>query len=185
MKMKYLVLVGVLSLVFLMGCVEEVEEPLDEEQVTGDMVVTGSVDHIANMPFEEVSEVEMSALDFAINDEYKAKATYQKVIEKFGEVKPFINIINAEQQHINLLVELYEKYDLDVPKDELYDQVSFYDSVAEACEIGVQAEIENADLYDEILKDIDNEDIEVVFIYLRDASRNNHLPAFERCGGLK
>ena len=31
----------------------------------------------------------------ALDDERKAEATYAAVIEKFGEVRPFINIIDA------------------------------------------------------------------------------------------
>ena len=37
----------------------------------------------------------------ALDDERKAEATYAAVIEKFGEVRPFINIIDAERrQHV-------------------------------------------------------------------------------------
>lgn len=39
----------------------------------------------------------------AILDEYKARDTYQKIIDKFGPVRPFINIVEAEQSHIEIL----------------------------------------------------------------------------------
>ena len=44
-------------------------------------------------------QVLLSALD----DEYRAEATYQAVIDKHGEVRPFINIIQAEQRHSDMV----------------------------------------------------------------------------------
>lgn len=35
----------------------------------------------------------------ALDDEYKARATYRKVIEAFGPVRPFVNIVEAEDRH--------------------------------------------------------------------------------------
>ena len=130
----------------------------------------------------ELNQNEINALNFAINDEYKARAVYQKVIDKFGQVKPFSNIILAESQHISELEVLFNKYKLEIPQDDWDNKVNEYSSVSEACSVGVTAEIENADLYDVLLKDITRDDIRIVFIALRDASRIKHLPAFERCG---
>jgi len=63
--------------------------------------------YILSLPKENISESEIEALSLAINDEYKARATYKKVIEKFGEVRPFSNIINSEENHINHLSSSY------------------------------------------------------------------------------
>ena len=35
----------------------------------------------------------------AINDEYHARAFYNAVIDKFGEIRPFSNIVQAETRH--------------------------------------------------------------------------------------
>ena len=35
----------------------------------------------------------------ALDDEYRAEAIYDAVMQKFGEVRPFINIIEAERRH--------------------------------------------------------------------------------------
>ena len=56
-----------------------------------------------------------------------------------------------------------------------------FDTLAEACETGVEAEIENAALYDQIFDMVDNPDIIQVFTSLQQASLTKHLPAFERC----
>jgi hypothetical protein len=52
---------------------------------------------------------------------------------------------------------------------------------SEACAAGVQAEIDNAALYDELFSMVDNTDIIRVFTSLQQASETKHLPAFERC----
>lgn len=45
----------------------------------------------------------IAALAEALDDEYKARATYAKVIERFGPVRPFVNIIKAEERHAQAL----------------------------------------------------------------------------------
>jgi hypothetical protein len=127
------------------------------------------------------------ALIEAIQDEYKARALYQKVMDKFGEIRPFSNIIKAEEQHITWLKPLFEKYDVDIPEDEWYKKVPEFATVQEACEAGVKAEIENAGMYDEFFSFVKEQDIIDTFTLLRDASQEKHLPAFRRCantGGI-
>jgi hypothetical protein len=120
------------------------------------------------------------ALIDAINDEYKAKATYQKVLEKFGDVRPFSNIIKAEEHHIEELLPLFEKYGMAVPEDSWYAKVPEFATIDEALRAGVEAEIENAKMYDEFFKFVEEQDIIDVFKALRDASQDKHLPAFQR-----
>jgi len=50
-----------------------------------------------------------------IEDEYKARATYRRVIETFGSVQPFSNIVESEGRHISALLSLFERYDLTPP----------------------------------------------------------------------
>ena len=136
---------------------------------------------IADLPKEDISADEMAALNSTLNDEYRAEAIYQKVIDKFGNVRPFTNIIGAEQKHSSALILIYEKYGLPVPANEWYGKVPEFDTVADACTAGASAEIENAALYDAQMSKVDNADIIATFTSLRDASLNNHLPAFQRC----
>ncbi len=135
---------------------------------------------VAALPMESISAEELTALEMALNDEYKALATYQSVIDQFGDVRPFTNIMKAEQQHIDALVEIYDKYGLAVPENTWYGNVPEFGSLSEAFDAGVTAEKENAALYDNLLASTDNQDITAVFTSLRDASQYNHLPAFER-----
>lgn len=118
----------------------------------------------------------------AINDEYKARATYRLIIEKFGEVRPFINIVDAEGRHVDALLPLFDKYGVPVPEDDWATRIEPPESIREACEIGVEAEIENGAMYDRLLKSSEGyPDIQYVLLQLRRASIENHLPAFRRC----
>jgi hypothetical protein len=129
-----------------------------------------------------VSEVISKVLVEAINDEYKARATYRLVIEKFGEVRPFINIVEAESRHIDALLPLFEKYDVPVPHDDWAERIEAPESIREACRVGVEAEIENGEMYDRLLKLSESyPDILHVLKQLQRASIENHLPAFQRC----
>ncbi|MBW3015598.1 DUF2202 domain-containing protein [Candidatus Woesearchaeota archaeon] len=172
---KTIIIIGLIILVLsILGCAK----PETEVQP-----VVKLENHVLDFPYEEISDSEIEALSLAINDEYKARATYRKVIVKFGSVRPFANIMKAEEIHINELKNIYEKYGLTIPEDEWYEVVPEFDSLGEACKAGVEAEVENAALYDELFSKVDNQDITAVFTALRDASKNNHLPAFARCGG--
>jgi hypothetical protein len=149
--------------------------------VTSLLLVVSLVSFVGAAYAQQLEKNTQQALIDAINDEYKARALYQKVIDKFGEVRPFSNIIKAETQHIEELLPLFEKYGVEVPKDEWYDKVPEFATLQEACEAGVKAEIENAKMYDEFFKFVKEQDIIDVFKNLRDASQEKHLPAFQRC----
>lgn len=122
-----------------------------------------------------------TALLMALDDEYKAEATYEQVLKDFGEVRPFKNIIRAEQRHINALIPLLKKYGVSIPSNPYSGKIASFSSLKEACQIGVQAEIDNVALYDQIEGMVSQQDILLVFDRLRWASQERHLPAFERC----
>jgi hypothetical protein len=129
----------------------------------------------------DLSESEVEALAMALDDEYKAWSVYAQVIADFGGVQPFTSIQRAEAKHIAALVTLFDRYGLAVPVNEWPGDVPSFDTLADACEAGVQAEIDNAALYDELFTMVDNADIIRVFTALQEASQTKHLPAFERC----
>ena len=120
-------------------------------------------------------------LNEALMDEYKARDSYQKIIETFGPVRPFINIAKAEQTHIELLLPLYEKYTVPLPADPDPDRVSVPQSLLAACQMGVEAELANVAMYDNLIVATDLPDVVDVLRRLQAASRDHHLPAFQRC----
>ena len=129
----------------------------------------------------DLSASEAEALQMALDDEYKAWSVYEQVIADFGAVRPFTSIQKAEENHIAALVTLFDRYGLEVPANEWVNNAPAFDTLAEACEAGVQAEIDNAELYAQLFDMVDNPDIIRVFTSLQRASETMHLPAFERC----
>jgi hypothetical protein len=133
---------------------------------------------LENLKLENLKQ----ALVEALQDEYKARATYRLVLQKFGEIRPFVNIIEAEERHIQALLPLFEKYQIPIPVDDWENRVQAPDSVLSACQAGVQAEIENGEMYERLLA-LTSEfpDVQRVFLNLQKASQENHLQAFQRC----
>ena len=129
----------------------------------------------------KLTETEIHALDEALDDEYRAWATYDQVIADFGEVQPFSNIREAEARHIEALRALFLRNGLAMPANPWPGRVTRYASLREACEAGVAAEIENGALYERLLASTQRPDILTVFRNLQQASQQRHLPAFQRC----
>ncbi len=76
-------------------------------------------------------------LAFAIQDEYRAEARYRAAIEKFGDIRPFSNIVNAEGFHIALLKPLFETHDVSIPDNTAADHVVIPDTLAETLKAAV------------------------------------------------
>ena len=117
----------------------------------------------------------------ALEDERKAEATYAAVIEKFGPVRPFSNIIEAEQRHAAALERQLARLGIDVPPNAWTGKVTAPASLAQACESAVQGEVENIALYDRLIQMIEDPAARQVMENLQAASRERHLPAFKRC----
>jgi hypothetical protein len=128
-----------------------------------------------------LTSAEIEALKLALNDEYHALAVYKSVIAKFGEVDPFIEIAASEQRHVDALVNQFYKHGLSVPENTWIGNVSPYESIQQACQAGVEAEIANVDLYDQLFSMTDDPSLTRVFGNLSKASMNSHLPQFEAC----
>ncbi len=123
------------------------------------------------------------AVKSAIDDEYKAYSTYDAVITKIGSVRPFSMIIRAEESHIASLKALLDKYGEAVPPNPYINNVEVKSTLADNCQIGVDAEIANIALYRDKLIPVVSAypDIKSVFEKLMNASEEKHLPAFEKC----
>ena len=117
----------------------------------------------------------------ALDDERKAEATYAAVIRKFGEVRPFINIIAAERRHSAAIERQMARLGFAIPANPREGKGVALATLAEACSMAVEAEIENIALYDRLLPAIADDVVRQVLQNLQDASRDNHLPAFRRC----
>jgi rubrerythrin len=124
------------------------------------------------------------ALHAALDDEYHARATYRAVLDAFGDVRPFINIVESEERHIEALTRQCQEHGIEIPGDKWAGQVSAPDSLLEACKNAVKAEQDNAALYEKLIEAAqEHPNVQETFRRLREASQERHLPAFERAVG--
>jgi hypothetical protein len=127
------------------------------------------------------------SLRTALADEYHAEAFYAAVIDHFGNVRPFSNIIRSERMHQAMIIDLMKAHGFAVPANDQLGSATILAAVparlSEACTIGVKAEIDNRDLYEAKLLPavVAYPDVVATFERLSAASDSNHLPAFERC----
>ena len=133
------------------------------------------------VPADELQQI----LSTAIQDEFHAEAVYAGVVEDFGSITPFSNIIRAEVRHSAAIARLYQNRGWAVPQNAwTTETVPHFGTVGQACTVGVEAEIANVKVYDDLLAGSDlPDDVVRVFTSNRAASLNNHLPAFQRCSG--
>jgi rubrerythrin len=148
----------------------------------GLLLVSGSSRLVTaqNAHNEPKSDVQQ-ALDRALDDERHAIAFYEAVITRFGERRPFTNIVRAERRHADALLQQYPRLGLKPPEDRWQAQpVAVPDTFAEACDAAENSEILNAALYDDIITKVSDSEVRAVFEQLRAASQERHLRTFRR-----
>ncbi|MGQ3674516.1 ferritin-like domain-containing protein [Xanthobacter sp. TB0139] len=121
------------------------------------------------------------ALRIALYDEWHAMATYEAVIARFGPVRPFVNIVQAEANHASAIIRQMQRYGFQRPVNDWAGKVRLPATLKECCAEGVAGEIDNAAMYDDFLSYPLPPEVARLFERLKNASQNNHLPAFQRC----
>lgn len=117
-------------------------------------------------------------LTYAMQDESIARAEYEAILATYGSVRPFTNIIRAEESHILALQPLFEAYGIAVPADDSASLVTTVPSLTEAYQTGVSAEVNNIAMYETFLDQNLPDNVRAVFESLMRASEN-HLRAFQ------
>ena len=148
----------------------------------------GSV--VADLPFQEVDEVEEAHLVYMLEEEKLARDVYETMNDLWG-MRVFSNIASAEQTHLDAVQGLLDKYGInfklkngrgqfvDETLQALYKQLIAQGSASINDALRVGATIEDVDIFDLMmaLEETDNLDIQTVFQNLMKGSRN-HLRAF-------
>jgi hypothetical protein len=127
-----------------------------------------------------LSDEEVAGLLDAIDEELTAQALYLSVVDSFGSDSVFDEIAASETNHADALIRQADKYGVVVP-EYIPPVLPTFETLAEACDAGVTAEIADAALYDEISSFTTHTDLLQVYSNLQSASLNSHLPAFEVC----
>jgi hypothetical protein len=146
---------------------------------------------LAELPSEELSEVESADLLFMREEEKLARDVYITLNDKWG-MRVFENISQAEQKHMDAVLVLIDKYGLVDPVGEnprgafvneelqtLHDTLVARgsESLVAALEVGALIEeTDIVDLNDAIARD-DNQDVLTLWQNLNKGSRN-HMRAF-------
>jgi Uncharacterized protein conserved in archaea len=154
--------------------------------IAGIIIISNGIVFSCFSPLKALSQTSLDAktqqaMIDAINDEYRSRALYNAVLHKFGSVRPFSNIVQAENNHVNLWMNLFAKYGIAVPTDSFAGNIKVPDTLKAACQMGVKAEIDNVEMYDRFLGFVTQPDLKAAFTQLRQVSQERHLTAFQRC----
>ncbi|MFI4870602.1 MAG: hypothetical protein ACIARQ_02225 [Phycisphaerales bacterium JB061] len=127
-------------------------------------------------------EATIEALSLALEDERKSEAMYMAVMDVHGERRPFSMIVNSERMHQNALLKQFDRLGVEAPEAHEW-AFEIPDTFEGACQMAIDAEVDNAALYDKIENQVSDESILGTFAMLRNATENCHLPAFTRAAG--
>jgi hypothetical protein len=124
------------------------------------------------------TEIVLAAL-MGPDGEYAAAASYESVLDKYGEVEPYATIYQAELRHINALTRQLQNLGEPVPSNPYTGKIIAPKDLTTAAEAWAEGEILNVELYDDLIDKTDNSNLLRVLGNLRRASLESHLPAFE------
>ena len=124
-----------------------------ETNIDETLLISARVDLNSQIP------ITSQILRIAVYDEFKAYEAYTKIIEKFGLVQPFVNIKEAEAVHYSVLIQLAQKYNVEVPKNDWTEKIDIPNTIIECCELGVAGEIDNITMYNHLLSFATKNDI--------------------------
>lgn len=190
--MKTILILLVLSL-NVAACDETTQQVTLNKNNQSQLVLTQWASHINSLPAEPLSEAEIKGMMFMREEEKLAHDVYAYLFNKWG-LRPFQNIAASESRHMDAMLNLLKKYNLEDPAantgageflneelQALYNTLiaKGEKSLEEALRVG--ALIEETDIRD-IKRELDlvnNEDIKMVYQNLMRGSEN-HLRAFVR-----
>ncbi|NKB56972.1 MAG: DUF2202 domain-containing protein [Alphaproteobacteria bacterium] len=125
------------------------------------------------------NELDFEALKLALRSKFKTCALYHMVLQAFGPVQPFKDLLKIEDKYRMVLEGLARRYDVSAPPNEWEGQVAIPVSFVEACEEAIELERENDTLYLDLLSREENPALRRVLMRMRNVSQISHLPSFK------
>ncbi len=184
------ILIAALLFVAAMACNKDEDVPVDTTDY-GVINVASMQTKVDALPSETLSDEELYSLTLMREEEKLARDVYQVMSAKYN-AKIFTNIAAAEQTHMDAVLILLNKYDMEDPVGDnpvgvftdpvlqiLYDQLIELGNTSILNAYKTGATIEDLDIYDlrTVKETVDNKDILLVFDNLEKGSRN-HLRSF-------
>ena len=112
--------------------------------------------------------------------EYAAAASYQAVIDTYGQVEPYATILSQELKHIDALIRQLDRFGVAVPANPYLGNIAAPADLQTAAEAWAEGEILNVEMYDRLITASIDSTLNRVFDNLRSASLNSHLPLFQQ-----
>jgi hypothetical protein len=123
-------------------------------------------------------------LDSLVVDEYRAAARYQQVMQAFGTVSPFREMLPVQGARVEALMQVYRQYPA-FPPPNPFDGPQYmerYASVAGACEVALEAETATAERYARALALNPPAAVQKILRYNRASTLAFEVAATRRCG---
>ena len=200
MKISKNVLSGGLALIamiVMLGC-EKIQTENPDPLAQGNVFADSQWDQVQilaqvnDLPFEDLSQEEIDGLLFMREEEKLARDTYLRLYDLFG-LRNFRNISKSEQAHMDAILYLLNKYEIEDPVGsneigvfENEELQQLFNGLMEMGQVGkiealkVGALIEETDILDiqnELDNTVDNQDLRFVYGNLIRAS-GFHLKSF-------
>ena len=175
----------------LSGCASDAEQT-ELEETPASTSTTENLDSNADEQEAEVSDIVIpegvvegtdayllwEAL-MGADGEYAALASYQAVLDEYGDVEPYATIMVAEARHADALIRQLDRLGVETPENPYLGDIPAPADLQTAAEAWAEGEILNVELYDQLIAEAESEQVIKVFNNLRSASLDSHLPAFE------
>ena len=175
----------------LSGCASDAEQT-ELEETQASTSTTENLDSNADEQEAEVSDIVIpqgvvegtdayllwEAL-MGADGEYAALASYQAVLDEYGDVEPYATIMAAEARHADALIRQLDRLGVVAPENPYLGDIPAPADLQTAAEAWAEGEILNVELYDQLIADAESEQVIKVLNNLRSASLDSHLPAFE------
>lgn len=140
---------------------------------------------ISTIPITSLSEAEKTALTYQYSEEMVARDLYTYFATRYPDAV-FSHIAKSEQQHMDAVKTLLDRYSLPIPTgygtlQSTFDSLKSAGSTSlqSALEVGLKVEMLDIDDTMKTIKMSDNDDIKLVFANIGGASYN-HLRGFSK-----
>lgn len=113
---------------------------------------------------------EAEGLLLALNEAYRAEATYSQVVTDLGHVQPFAPLRLSKAAHVEFLLGLFRTYQVPIPNNPWTGKTTRFTTLREAVTAALKGEPELAEVYARAIETTGREDIIAVYEYLHRAS---------------